>query len=59
MPTLVLHGDADRIVPIQFSGARTAKAIKGAEFVVIKNGPHNFAWTHAEETNGHLVRFFG
>lgn len=59
VPTLVLHGDADRIVPIECSGARTAKSIKGAELVVIKDGPHNFAWTHAEETNGHLVRFFG
>ena len=56
--TLVIHGDADRIVPFEASGARTAKLIKGAELVVIKDGPHNFAWTHAEETNGHLVRFF-
>jgi len=59
VPTLVIHGDADRIVPFQASGARTAKAVKGAELVVIKDGPHNFAWTHAEETNKHLVRFFG
>ncbi|HEY4015854.1 MAG TPA: alpha/beta hydrolase [Polyangiaceae bacterium] len=59
VPTLVLHGDADRIVPFAASGARTVKAIKGAELVVIKDGPHNFAWTHAEETNAHLVRFFG
>jgi len=58
VPTLVLHGNADRIVPFEASGARTAKAIKGAELVVIKDGPHNFAWTHAEETNAHLVRFF-
>ena len=57
VPTLVLHGDADRIVPFEASGARTAKLIKGAELVVIKDGPHNIAWTHAEETNGHLVRF--
>lgn len=58
IPTLVLHGNADRIVPFEASGARTAKLIKGAELVVIKDGPHNFAWTHAEETNEHLVRFF-
>jgi non-heme chloroperoxidase len=57
VPTLVLHGDSDRIVPFQVSGARTARAIKGAELVVIKDGPHNFAWTHADETNGHLLRF--
>jgi non-heme chloroperoxidase len=59
VPTLVLHGNADRIVPFEASGARTAKLIKGAELVVIKDGPHNFAWTHAEETNAYLVRFFG
>jgi len=59
IPTLVIHGDADRIVPFEASGSRTAKAIKGAELVVIKEGPHNFAWTHAEETNVHLARFFG
>ena len=58
VPTLVLHGDGDRIVPFEASGARTAKSIKGAKLVVIKDGPHNFAWTHAEETNEHLVRFF-
>lgn len=58
VPTLVLHADADRIVPLEVSGARTAKLIKGAELVVIKDGPHNFLWTHAEEANGHLVRFF-
>lgn len=59
VPTLVLHGDSDRIVPFEAAGARTAKLIKGAELVVLKDGPHNFAWTHAEETNRHLVRFFG
>jgi pimeloyl-ACP methyl ester carboxylesterase len=59
VPTLVLHGEADRIVPFEAAGARTAKLIKGAELVVIKDAPHNFPWTHAEETNGHLVRFFG
>ena len=57
VPTLVLHGDADRIVPLDVSGKRTAKMIKGAELIVIKDGPHNFAWTHAEETNKALVGF--
>jgi pimeloyl-ACP methyl ester carboxylesterase len=58
VPTLVVHGDADRIVPFEAAGARTAKSIKGAELVVIKEGPHNFAWTHAAETNEALLRFF-
>lgn len=59
IPTLVIHGDADRIVPLSAAGQRTAKLIKGAELVVIKNGPHNIAWTHAEEVNRELLRFLG
>jgi non-heme chloroperoxidase len=59
VPTLVIHGDADRIVPINASGARTAKLVKGARFVPIKDGPHNIAWTHAEEVNTELVNFLG
>lgn len=48
-----------RAAILEAAGARTAKAIKGAEHVVIREGPHNFAWTHAEDTNAHLARFFG
>ena len=59
IPTLVIHGDADRIVPISASGQRTAKLIKNARLVVIKDGPHNVAWTHAEEVNSELVNFLG
>jgi non-heme chloroperoxidase len=57
VPTLVLHGDADRIVPIASSGARTAHLIKGAKYVVIKGAPHGMLWTHATEVNDELVKF--
>ncbi len=57
VPTLVIHGNADRIVPISAAGQRTAKLVKGAELVVIKDGPHNVAWTHAEEVNATLLTF--
>jgi pimeloyl-ACP methyl ester carboxylesterase len=56
-PTLVVHGDSDRIVPFSAAGSRTAKLINGAELVVIKDGPHNIAWTHAEEVNEALLKF--
>ena len=59
VPTLVIHGDSDRIVPFSAAGQRTAKLIKGAELVVIKEGPHNVAWTHADEVNAALVKFLG
>jgi non-heme chloroperoxidase len=59
VPTLVLHGDADRILPIASSGQRTAKLIKGARFVVVKGGPHCITWTHAEQVNPELLSFLG
>jgi pimeloyl-ACP methyl ester carboxylesterase len=59
VPTLVIHGDADRIVPLKSSGERTAKLIKGARLAPIKDGPHAVNWTHAEEVNAELVKFLG
>jgi non-heme chloroperoxidase len=59
VPTLVIHGDADRILPISASGLRTAKLIKGARLVVVKDGPHCITWTHAEEVNSELANFLG
>ncbi len=57
VPTLVIHGDADRIVPLAVSGARTQKAVKGARLVVVEGGPHGLTWTHAEKVNAELVAF--
>ncbi len=59
VPTLVIHGDADRIVPFTASGHRTAKLIKGAHLVVVKDGPHCVTWTHADEVNSELLNFLG
>ena len=59
VPSLVIHGDADRILPIGSSGLRTAKLIKGARQLVVKDGPHCIAWTHAEEVNAELLSFLG
>jgi non-heme chloroperoxidase len=59
VPTLVLHGDADRILPITASGARTGNLIKGSRLVVIKGGPHCITWTHSDEVNPELVNFLG
>jgi non-heme chloroperoxidase len=57
VPTLVMHGDADRILPLGASGARTAKLIKGARMVEVKGGPHAITWTHADIVNPELVSF--
>jgi non-heme chloroperoxidase len=59
VPTLVIHGDADRIVPITAAGQRTAKLVKGARLSIIKDGPHAVSWTHADEVNAELVSFLG
>jgi len=59
VPTLVIHGDADRIVPIAAAGLRTAKLIKGARLSVVKDGPHCITWTHADEVNHELANFLG
>jgi non-heme chloroperoxidase len=59
VPTLVIHGDADRIVPLQASGSRTAQLIKGARLFVVKEGPHAVNWTHWEEVNSQLLSFLG
>ena len=57
VPTLVIHGDADRIIPIGASGLRTSKLIKGARLLVIRDGPHCITWTHADQVNPELVNF--
>ena len=57
VPSLVLHGDADRIVPSSASGLRTAKLVNGARLHVVKDGPHCITWTHADEVNRELVSF--
>jgi pimeloyl-ACP methyl ester carboxylesterase len=57
VPTLVMHGDADRILPIAASGVRTAQLIKGARLVVVKGAPHGMLWTHADQVSAELVGF--
>lgn len=59
VPTLVIHGDADRILPVRAAGLRTSKLIKGARQLLIKDGPHCLIWTHAEEVNTELLSFLG
>jgi pimeloyl-ACP methyl ester carboxylesterase len=57
VPTLVIHGDADQILPSAVTGERTAKLIPGAELVIIEDGPHGLNWTHATEVNKALLTF--
>jgi non-heme chloroperoxidase len=57
LPTLVVHGDDDRILPIAVTGKRTHELIKGSRLVTIAGGPHGLNWTHADELNKALLEF--
>nr|WP_269811184.1 alpha/beta hydrolase [Kineosporia rhizophila] len=57
IPTLVIHGDSDAIVPFEVSGKRVAETVPGAEVHVIKGGPHGMNVTHATEFNEALLAF--
>jgi len=57
VPTLVIHGDADQIVPIDASGKLSANIIKNATLKIYKDAPHGLAATHAEKLNADLLAF--
>ncbi|MGJ7580643.1 alpha/beta fold hydrolase [Variovorax sp. RHLX14] len=57
IPTLVIHGDSDAIVPLEVSGARTHKAIPGSVLKVVKGAPHGFNASHSAEFNEGLIAF--
>lgn len=57
VPTLVIHGDDDQIVPIDVSGKASAALIKGAQLIVYKGAPHGLADTHKDRLNQDLLDF--
>ncbi len=57
VPTLVIHGDSDGIVPIEVSGERTAAQVDGAELHVVEGGPHGIGVSHADEVTSALLAF--
>jgi non-heme chloroperoxidase len=57
VPTLIIHGDDDQIVPIGASGALSSKLVKGATYKVYAGAPHGLADTHKEQLNGDLLAF--
>lgn len=59
VPTLVIHGDDDQVVPIDAGGKRTAKMIKGAVLKVYKGAPHGLMSTHQQQFNADLLEFIG
>jgi len=57
LPTLIIHGGDDRILPAEVTARRQAKMTKNARYVEIKGGSHGLTWTCAEEINNELVKF--
>jgi non-heme chloroperoxidase len=57
IPTLVLHGDDDQIVPIEAAGIRSAKLIPGATLKVYPGFPHGMCQVHADQINADLLAF--
>jgi non-heme chloroperoxidase len=57
VPTLILHGDDDQIVPIAASALQSAKLVKGARFKVYKGAPHGMPTTHKDQLNADLLAF--
>jgi non-heme chloroperoxidase len=57
VPTLVIHGDADQIVPISDSAELSSKIVKHATLKVIPGAPHGLCTTHADQINALLLDF--
>ena len=59
LPTLILHGTADNILPIDATGRRFRDLVPHADYVEIEGAPHGLLWTHADEVNAALLSFLG
>jgi len=57
VPVLVMHGDADRVLPLEKTGQRLPALLKDAQLVVVEGGPHAIPWTHAAQVNAALLDF--
>jgi non-heme chloroperoxidase len=59
VPTLIMQGTGDRILPIDATGRQFAKRLPSATFVEIPGAPHGMLWTHWAEVNAELLKFLG
>jgi non-heme chloroperoxidase len=57
VPTLVVHGTADRILPYEATAKRLPGLVDDLKLVTVEDGPHNIAWTHPDEVNKALLDF--
>lgn len=59
VPFLIIHGNADRILPFEATASRLSKIMTDAKFEVIEGAGHGLLWTHAEEVNKAMLAFLG
>jgi non-heme chloroperoxidase len=59
IPTLIIHGDQDRVLPYEATGSRLPALLKNTRSTIIAGGPHAIIWTHADEVNQALLDFTG
>jgi non-heme chloroperoxidase len=57
VPTLVIHGSADAVVPVEVSGSRTHATVSGSQLVVLEGAPHGAPLTHAAAWNAAVLQF--
>lgn len=57
VPTLIIHGDSDEIVPLEVSGKRTSEMIPHAELAIYDGAPHGLFYTHRHQLNHDLLNF--
>lgn len=57
VPALILHGTADRILPIDATAREFTKRLPAADYVEVEGAPHGLLWTHADEVNEALLAF--
>ena len=57
IPILIIQGDQDRVLPVQFTGHQLRSLVRDITFAVISGGPHGLAWTHSAEVNSAIAHF--
>jgi pimeloyl-ACP methyl ester carboxylesterase len=57
VPTLIIHGDKDKTVPIKPTGEQSAKLISGSKLIVYEGAPHGLWFTEKEKLNKDLIDF--
>ena len=57
VPTLVIHGDDDQVVPIDAGGRASAKLVRNAKLIVYPGAPHGITDTHKDQLNADLLAF--